>query len=120
MGKLEKWKNGKLGPEKLENSKIGKMGKLGPEKVENWKNGKLGPENMENWKVRPRKIRRLCSRKFYMQKAAPRTYVCGAQASPKNNYTNVRVQCSSFSGRRKRTSLIQIELPALMPVLELI
>ena len=42
---LECWKVGKLGPEKLENWKIGKL--------ENWKNGKLGPEKLEKWKVRP-------------------------------------------------------------------
>ena len=27
--------------------------------MENWKNGKLGPEKLENWKVRPRKIGKL-------------------------------------------------------------
>ena len=117
IGKLEKWevrprKIGKLEKWKVRPRKIGKLEKW---KVRPRKIGKL-----EKWKVRPRKIRRLCSRKFYMQKAAPQTYECGAQASPKNNYTNVRVQCSSFSGRRKCISLIQIELPTLMRALELI
>ena len=118
--KLENWKNGKLGPEQLENWK---NGKLGLEQLENWKHGKLGPEKLENGKIGnlgPRKLGSyapesfICKRQLHertsavlklLRKTTTRTYECSVQASPVgvNNYTNVRVQCSSFSGRRKCT-----------------
>ena len=102
-----------LGPEKLEKWKVrpGKIGKLKKWKVRPKKIGKL-----EKWKVRPRKISRFCSCKRQLHERTSAVL----KLLRKNNYANVRVQCSCFSGRRKCTSLIQIEVPTLMPLLELI
>ena len=74
-----------------------KIGKFGP--------GKLGGYAPESF---------ICKRQLHERTSAV------LKLLRKNNYTNVRVQCSSFSGRRKCTSLIQIELPTLVRVLELI
>ena len=99
---MENWKNGKVGPEKLETwkvrpRKIGKLenGKFGPEKLENLENGKLSPEKLEDWKIGKLGPGKLGG-------YAPESFIV------KGSSTNVRVRCSSFSEKQlhERTSAV--------------